>query len=250
MIDWIFLDVGQVLFHDDQQSFFAYRAFFDEIAALDPSFSFGQMMAEREKLAAVGQTWILHKLASERLGEERVSEIYAETTARLRDRFDAHHLIPDQLAETLAALQKRFRLGIIANQPAECRASLQRRGLTDLFDAMVISEEVDLYKPDPALFRHALELTGADPGRSVMVGDRRDNDIEPARNVGMRTVLLTWASNPWVPNDPLAIQFQESCRRVPAFHSVANVSNEPDESITDLRELGDAVVRISERIAR
>jgi HAD superfamily hydrolase (TIGR01549 family) len=46
------------------------------------------------------------------------------------------------------------------------------------------STEVGLEKPDPAIFQLALSQSGCEPPQAVMIGDRLDNDIRPARLLG------------------------------------------------------------------
>jgi len=52
------------------------------------------------------------------------------------------------------------------------------------------SEHHGYRPPDVRLFLRACEDLGVEPGECIMVGDRVDNDIAPARLLGMRTVLL------------------------------------------------------------
>lgn len=57
------------------------------------------------------------------------------------------------------------------------------------------SAEEGFSKPDLKLFEIALEKANTIPSRSVMVGDRADNDIAPAESLGMKTVLLQRTDN-------------------------------------------------------
>jgi HAD superfamily hydrolase (TIGR01549 family) len=93
------------------------------------------------------------------------------------------------MVELLAALRGAgFRLGIVANQPLTLSAKLERMGMAGLFDSAESSAALGLSKPDPRLFLTVCERLGAAPGDCLMVGDRIDNDIVPARLLGMRTV--------------------------------------------------------------
>jgi len=83
-----------------------------------------------------------------------------------------------------------FRLGILANQPRSARADLDHTGISALCDGVWLSEAVGLAKPDPAFFRLALEDWGLAPGRVAYVGDRPDNDVAPARALGLTAVRL------------------------------------------------------------
>lgn len=244
MIDWVFFDVGNVLFNDDPQSFAAYRHYHAALCGCRPGYTFDEMLREREELAGNGATWVLHKLAARAMPQDRVDEIFYELRQWLIERYDDVHIPQEGLEELLGRLRERYRLGVIANQTPECRASLRRRGLLEYFDVVAISEELDLHKPDPKLFQWAIEQSGADPARSVMVGDRLDNDVAPARSVGMKTIWLRWpdsARKNWLPDDPLAREFLLSCDRVPVFHSLADPVNIPDRQIGSLHEVLDAV---------
>ena len=93
--------------------------------------------------------------------------------------------------ETLAWLKERgYKLGIIANQNAGTAQRLAGWGLLEFFDAVTASAEAGIAKPHPAIFEMALRTAGCQPGDSAMVGDRLDNDIRPARSLGMKTVWI------------------------------------------------------------
>lgn len=83
-----------------------------------------------------------------------------------------------------------LRLGLAANQPARIIAELDRHGIGRLFTHREVSGHHGYRKPDVRLFLRALEDLGVAPAETVMVGDRIDNDIVPARLLGMRTVLI------------------------------------------------------------
>ncbi len=100
---------------------------------------------------------------------------------------------PD-VAPVLGRLRERFRLGIIANQPPGSAERLQKWGLRSFFDVIVASAEEGVSKPDPEIFRRALSRAGCAPHEAVMIGDRLDNDILPAKRLGMRTV---WVRQGW-----------------------------------------------------
>ena len=70
------------------------------------------------------------------------------------------------------------------------RKHLDRLGLLELLDSLAFSDEVGVPKPDPRIFRAALEPLGVEPGRAVHVGDLRAQDVAGARRLGMSTVRL------------------------------------------------------------
>lgn len=83
-----------------------------------------------------------------------------------------------------------FRLGVLANQPASALADLDRAGIASLCDGVWLSGAVGLAKPDPAFFRVAVDAWALPAGRIAYVGDRPDNDVAPARGLGLVTLRL------------------------------------------------------------
>ena len=90
----------------------------------------------------------------------------------------------------LAALSQKYALGVIANQAKGLKERLREWGILPYFTAVASSWEAGCWKPDPALFRYALDLAGCAPEEAFMIGDRLDNDIFPAKSLGMKTVWL------------------------------------------------------------
>ena len=92
--------------------------------------------------------------------------------------------------ETLRLLSKKFKLGVIANQRGGSAHRLQGHGLMKYIDFVYSSEEMGRSKPAPDLFLSALNAVGCQPEEACMVGDRIDNDIRPAKRLGMMTVRV------------------------------------------------------------
>lgn len=92
---------------------------------------------------------------------------------------------------TLATLvDKGYKLGIIANQKLGTAERLESWGLRQYFEVIVASAEIGYAKPDKAIFEKAFELARCTAAESMMVGDRLDNDIIPAKSLGMKTVWI------------------------------------------------------------
>jgi HAD superfamily hydrolase (TIGR01509 family) len=106
-------------------------------------------------------------------------------------RYDKELESPYQGAEqTLRALSSRYRIGVIANQPAGTEERLTKWGLMPFISVCFSSTEVGLEKPDPAIFELALSQSGCEPEQAVMIGDRIDNDIRPARLLSWKTIRI------------------------------------------------------------
>jgi putative hydrolase of the HAD superfamily len=68
-------------------------------------------------------------------------------------------------------------------------------GLAEYVDAIVTSVDAGHLKPHPAVFLMAMRWAGTEPERCVVIGNREENDVEPAQALGMRTILV-------YPDDP------------------------------------------------
>ena len=93
-------------------------------------------------------------------------------------------------AFVLEKLAKKYRLGIIANQPMGTENRLSDYGIRDYFSVVLSSEEEGISKPNPEFFRRAILRAGCLPSEAYMIGDRPDNDIAPAKALGMHTVRI------------------------------------------------------------
>jgi putative hydrolase of the HAD superfamily len=113
------------------------------------------------------------------------SEIYQEWAAC------QHFVLYDDVAPILRALAARgLKLGLISNSH-RCLTSFQEHfELQGLITSAVSSSEHGFLKPHPSIFEASLKQTGVTAAESVMVGDSMSHDIEGARRVGMRGILV------------------------------------------------------------
>jgi len=95
-----------------------------------------------------------------------------------------------QTENCLRILSGKYKIGIIANQSLGTEERLRMRGILEFIDLVIASAEEGVAKPDPKIFRIALERAGCVAENTVMVGDRLDNDIAPAKRLGMKTIRV------------------------------------------------------------
>jgi HAD superfamily hydrolase (TIGR01549 family) len=102
------------------------------------------------------------------------------------------HLSPDN-AQVLHNLRaSNFRLGLVSNCAMGgdwTRDLLDDLGLLELLDVVVLSSEEEIGKPDPRLYRTAMERLDTESRQTIFVGDRLHDDIAGAQAVGMLAVL-------------------------------------------------------------
>ena len=100
------------------------------------------------------------------------------------------YTLMENAADVLQCLKgKGLKLGIVSNNYASVRQTLDDLALTSYFDCIVISEEVGLYKPDPAIIRLACDLCGAAPAQTIYTGDH-PFDITCAHDAGAAAAWL------------------------------------------------------------
>ncbi|HLX25966.1 MAG TPA: HAD family hydrolase [Candidatus Cybelea sp.] len=94
--------------------------------------------------------------------------------------------------DVLRSLRERgIKLGIVTNGLSEThREKIAVLQISEYFDAIFLSDEVGMVKPDPLLFAHACRTLGGAPAHAAMVGDRYDRDIRGAIEAGLFTIWL------------------------------------------------------------
>lgn len=85
---------------------------------------------------------------------------------------------------------KGYKIGVIANQSAGTAKRLEEWGLLKYIDVVAASAELGVAKPDRAIFDKALEMAECMAIDAVMIGDRLDNDINPAKKLGIKTIWI------------------------------------------------------------
>jgi epoxide hydrolase-like predicted phosphatase len=94
------------------------------------------------------------------------------------------------LVDFLRGLRPERKVCLISNAWSGLRTFITLKKFDDLFDDMVISAEVGLTKPDPRIYRLALEKLGTRPDESVFLDDVLVN-VEAARAIGMAGIQFT-----------------------------------------------------------
>lgn len=218
-LDVVFLDVGGPIYDDRVY----YESLLRAIREVDPAVTREAFDREYEACRRRQDGSFRRSIIPALLGPDADVEAVAASAERWWD-YPPESLLPDVVPCLDTLVGRGYRLAVLANQPARTRETLVRDGLDRFFSLYSISEELGFEKPDPRIFEHAVQQAGVDPARSVMVGDRLDNDVRPARAAGMRAV---WLLRGEAPEDPTSEQ-----------------ASEPDACIRSLEELPDALERL------
>jgi putative hydrolase of the HAD superfamily len=113
--------------------------------------------------------------------------ISRQETEILTAEFFAGDRLDTDLVEFLRGLRPQCRIGLISNAWSGLRAYITRNHFADVFDEMVISAEVGLVKPDPRIYRLALERMNVPPEASLFLDDMPAN-VQAALSIGMHAL--------------------------------------------------------------
>lgn len=216
-IDVVLFDLDDTL-HDDT---YAYHSAAEEVArevaaehGIDALALKAAYVAEAEgfwqrltaadlnaKLSRVRAGMWRNALESVGVGDPQLAERSAERYNAYRSKY--YTMFPGAI-DLLQALRERgIKLGIVTNGLSEThREKIAVLRVGEFFDAIFLSDEVGMVKPDPLLFAHACRTLGGAPARSAMVGDRYDRDIRGAREAGLFTIWLNVRAEELPPGVP------------------------------------------------
>jgi len=142
---------------------------------------FDSEMGQKAQLGAVSAKELLEYVC-------QAVHLPVEEAANFEQEFFAGDSLDVDLVNYIRSLRTRYRTGIISNAWDDVRSMINERWkMADAFDQIVVSAEVKIGKPDPRIFKLALENLGVAPEEAVFIDDFAHN-IEGARAVGMHAI--------------------------------------------------------------
>lgn len=99
---------------------------------------------------------------------------------------------PEENRDTLNTLRKRYRLALISNfdHASTAYSILDRFGIRNFFEKILISIEVGFRKPNADIFLRAFNLLTIKPNEAIFVGDNFEADVVGSKNVGMNVIWI------------------------------------------------------------
>lgn len=105
--------------------------------------------------------------------------------------------------EILTYLRPKYKMYILSNGFTELQSrKMKSAGITHFFDGMILSEDIGVNKPNPAIFTHALQVAESTAEESLMIGDNYEVDIEGAQRVGIDQVFYNISKKDLNPEHP------------------------------------------------
>ncbi len=221
----IFFDIGDVLFDENAQHQYLFHSMLLAMRRNGIDVTWDAYHARVRDCARIAPTGAYNDAVYAFVPDRERADLiihqgHAEYEAMRKPR--PYGMLLDNMLTVVQDLKRDFRLGIIANQHPQIMDALRDYGLTPYFDVTAIDEIVGVSKPDPKIFTWALEQTGCDAKAAIMVGDRPDVDVAPARALGMGTV-----------------QFRRG--QLYVYYDPRTEQERADKVVTDLMQLAPAV---------
>ena len=228
-IKWVFFDIGDVLFNENAQHTYYFHSMLASMRKhkVDVAWdAYHQKISECVKiLPATAITDAAQHFVNGVADWDAVYHDARQVYEAIRKPRPYGTLL-DDFTGVLHSLKPEFNLGIVANQHHEVLDGVDNYGITPLFGVRVIDTMVGVSKPDPRIFQVALDQAGCRADEAIMVGDRPDNDIRPAKSIGLRTVrfrrgLLYSQYDAQTPEETADIEVTDVFKLADAIRSVA-----------------------------
>ena len=195
---WLFFDIGSTLINEEK----AYQDRIEQaIAETNITYdTFYQRMLVLFQEGLKGDLIALQEYSLERPKWKSELEI----------------LYPDAKI-VLETLHNRYKIGIITNQLPGLEERLEKFAIRQWIDLIISSADCGFSKPSSKIFQLALKQTSCSASSATMIGDRLDNDIAPAKALGMKTIWIKQGFS--------------------AYSPIQSPSEEPDFTVNSLSDL-------------
>lgn len=170
-IEWLFFDVGSTLVDEHM----AYEHRLSDIADL-ANVTYEQIYNDAITLYKDNKKGDL--------------ELAKQLDIKLPQWYIEDEILYKDSIKCLELLSTKYKIGIIANQSLGTKERLEQHGILQHINLVIASAEEGFSKPDIRIFQIALERSGCEPQKAIMIGDRIDNDIVPAKLLGMHTIWV------------------------------------------------------------
>jgi putative hydrolase of the HAD superfamily len=155
--------------------------------------------------------------------ERAASESCVRALWRSHREFNLWRRVPHGLVESVRRVRRAgVTVCVVSNSEGQLEVLFRRLGIADAFDQVIDSHVVGVEKPDPEIFRLALEPFGVEPARALHIGDVYAVDIVGARAAGLRAALI----------DPSGV-YAGLHHDVPRIDDVASLANAIADAVAD-----------------
>lgn len=187
----VFLDAGGVILDESEHELALARVAVEVISAAVEGYTLESYWRDVEEASRVYAPRIYQYVFWKYLKEQPASfdAVYGSFLSKWHERRPPLMLM-EGLAAEVGGLSRDFDLGVLGQYGREVLDLLEEHSLLDCFKYTYTQDNFGLTKPDPRYYEQVAEACGVRPAECIMVGDRLDKDIVPARQVGMKTIRV------------------------------------------------------------
>jgi FMN phosphatase YigB (HAD superfamily) len=135
-------------------------------------------------------------------------ELAPKASAHMGEMYKPDSIVPEDVRRVLPELkQAGYIMAVLSNRDKPFHETLEAHNLSEFFDFSLAGGEVDSYKPEPAIFEHALRRANLTAQEAIYVGDNYFADVIGSRRAGLQPVLY----------DPRGIFPEADCSTIKSF---------------------------------
>jgi len=154
------------------------------------------------------------RLLALKLSMEQSTELAPKVSLHMAEMYKPESIVPEDVQRVLPKLkQAGYMMAVISNRDKPFQETLDSHGLSEYFNFSLAGGEVDIYKPHPGIFEHALRRANIRARETVYVGDNYFADVIGARRAGLQPVLV----------DPNGIFADADCTKIKSFDELISV---------------------------
>ncbi|WP_188592975.1 HAD family hydrolase [Paenibacillus silvae] len=187
-MEYILVDIGNVIFHDYPVDLAFSRLVYDQLQPYK-EISMSEFLSIRKKMILSGNMFWHEEIGHQVCGTDWINvrdRHWSETLRRLKEL-----TVPiDGAIETIQRISCVKPIVIAANQPIEAMETIKSFGLTRYCKDIVLDSMIGYTKPEPEFYKNIINRLNVRPDQLLMIGDRYENDIEPAAELGIKTAWV------------------------------------------------------------
>jgi len=190
-ISTVLLDAGGVILDETEYEAVMARLVVKALAPYVPGYSVEDYEADVRQAIACFCPSVTMYVVWKHLRPD--AELCGEVRAAIRAEYAEHEPLLRLMAgigHEIRQLSRSFRVATAGQYGRSVLDLLDRHGLLDCFANHLTQDDFDITKPDPRYLERIAAAVGAHPRECVMVGDRIDKDVIPAKHLGMKTIRI------------------------------------------------------------
>ncbi|HXF85289.1 MAG TPA: HAD-IA family hydrolase [Anaerolineales bacterium] len=150
------------------------------------------------------------------ISNDQALELAPKVSAHMGEVYAPQSVIPADVQRVLPQLKRAgYLMAVISNRDEPFDDLLEAHGIREFFDFSLAAGEINIFKPDPGVFTHALQRVNVNAEETIYVGDNYFADVVGARRAGLHPILY----------DPNGIFPEADCRVIQSFDELISILN-------------------------